>query len=123
MGERIDPGDLLLRCVAAVAGADGRVEDIELDEISRIHREITGQDVPVDRIRSAVEAAWDQGGNAMTDIAAARWAVDYDARIRIATACYRVLASDGEITGTEARTFNALAVALGVSPEDLPDGS
>ena len=56
-----DRDDVLLRCMAAVAGADGRVDDAELEEITGIYTELTGRPVTVQVLRSAVDAAWDGG--------------------------------------------------------------
>jgi tellurite resistance protein len=108
-------GDLILSCLARLARADGRVADAELREIHDIVRELTGMDPALDVLRALVDEEVDEGDGVFEFVARRAGSESLDVRLLVARAGYRVLASDGEITGSEVHTFHALLEAL-----DLP---
>ena len=112
---------VLLRSMAAVAAADGAVGDAELDSIAGIYREVTGEEVPMDELREIVEAGWSGGADPAGFVASVGADQSRETRLAVARACYRVLASDGEITGPEVHTFNAVVDGLGLSRKDVVD--
>lgn len=109
-------GSLILNCIARLALADGRLTGAELREIHDIIRDLTGMDVSLDMLRRVVQEV-DDGDDAIDFVVREAREEDLEVRILIAQAGYRVLASDGEFTGTEVTTFNALLAGLGVSHE------
>ncbi len=123
-----DAADLLLQCIARLARADGRVTDAEIREIGAVVTELTGMTPTPDIVRGVLEevesTAQDdetpsEGGEgnraAVSFITDAARGESVELRVLIARASYRVLASDGEITGSEVQTFNALLHGLDLS--------
>lgn len=108
-------GDLILSCLARLARADGRVAEAELREIHDIVRELTGMDPALDVLRALVDEEGDDGQGVFDFVARRAGSEPLEVRLLVARAGYRVLASDGEITGSEVHTFHTLLEAL-----DLP---
>lgn len=109
-------GSLILSCIARLALADGRLADAELREIHDIIGDLTGMDVSLDIVRAVVQQA-DDGRDALDFVVREARAEALEVRLLIARAGYRVLASDGEFTGAEVQTFNALLAGLDLSRE------
>ena len=107
-------GILLLRSLARLARADGVVADAELREIHDIVQELTGMDVSPDLVRAVVDEVNADGPEGVASIARDARDEPLDVRLIVARASYRVLAADGEITGPEIGTFNALLDGLGL---------
>ena len=127
-----DVADLLLQCIARLARADGRVTDGEIREIGAVVHELTGMAPTPDIVRGVLEEVGSQESRdpvetdaaegdraAISFIAEAARGESLDLRLLIARASYRVLASDGEITGSEVETFNALLRGLDLSPAQV----
>lgn len=116
-----DSGTLLLQCIARLAWADGRVTDGEVTAIRELVHELTGMAPEADLIRAMMRDG-DVGAHDGDPIVFIRHAArdePLDIRLLIARAGYRVLASDGEITGSEVETFNALLSALDLTPAQV----
>jgi uncharacterized tellurite resistance protein B-like protein len=109
-------GSLILHCIARLALADGRLADAELREIHDIIGDLTGMDVSLDLVRAVVQQA-DDGKDALDFVVREAGGEAVEVRLLIARAGYRVLAADGEFTGAEVQTFNALLAGLDLSRE------
>lgn len=112
---------ILLRSMAAVAGADGTVGDRELETIGEVYREVTGEEASTDEIRGIVEAGWSGDLDPAALVSSLGAGTDLDTRLAVAEACYRVLEADAEVTGPEARMFNEVLRGLGLSKKDVLD--
>ena len=116
---RRETGEVLLRAMAAVAAADGSVGDRELETILEIYADVTGEEASLEELREIVEAGWEGGADPAGFVSSLGAGAPLDAKLRIARACYRVLSADGEITGPEAHTFNAVVRGLDLSRKDV----
>ena len=110
---------LLLRCMAAAASADGTLSDEETAALVAVYLRLTGEEVDLDALHNTVETVWARGPRALSYVVSEGRDLDVETRIFIARACYLVMAADGEITGPEAGTFNAILDGLGLSKETV----
>lgn len=105
--------DFVLLAMSAVAAADGKLEDREINTIQQIHRTRFGRPVSGEQIRTAAEFVSRNGG-LFALLSAASDSLDEAIKGEIVQAAYLVLLGDGAIRDEERKALQQIAIALRV---------
>jgi tellurite resistance protein len=105
--------DFILMAMAAVAAADGKLDEREIGLIQQIYRDQAGREISPEQVRDAALALAQEGG-LLPMLAGAADALDEDAKEEIIRASYLVLLADDRISGEERKTLKDISAALKV---------
>lgn len=108
----------LLRCMAMVANADGKIGETEVATIAEIYERVLGSPIPLETLRNIVAKVGDGGADPAEFVASKGTQVPVEFRPLIAKACYMVMSSDGEISKSEENMLRQILSGLQL-PRDL----
>ena len=118
MPRKLTVADWILKTMAAVAGADSRLNAREVGLIQKIYQDETGESVDVSGIVRAVEA-YATKHDLLAELALAAGGMSADVKDEIIRAAYLMLHADEHIAGKERETLQGIAAALEISETHL----
>jgi uncharacterized tellurite resistance protein B-like protein len=109
----------LLRCMIAMALADGKLREQEVEVIVTVYQKLIGQ--PIDRtlVKELFERIPRDEQAHLFDNAAAFETLDMETKRLIVKACYLVKVSDREVAEAELETLASIAAALHLSEDQF----
>lgn len=118
MPRKLTAADWILKTMAAVAGADGRLNAREVELIQKIYRDETGKSVEVSGIVRAVEA-YATKHDLLAELSEAAGAMSAELKDEIIRAAYLMLHADEHVAGKEREKLQDIAAALEISETHL----
>lgn len=118
MPRKLTAADWILKTMAAVAGADGRLNAREVGLIQKIYRDETGKSVDVSGIVRAVEA-YATKHDLLAELSEAAGAMSAELKDEIIRAAYLMLRADEHVAGKEREKLQDIAAALEISETHL----
>ncbi len=118
MPRKLTAADWILKTMAAVAGADGRLNAREVGLIQKIYRDETGKSVDVSGIVRAVEA-YATKHDLLAELSEAAGAMSAELKDEIIRAAYLMLHADEHVAGKEREKLQDIAAALEISETHL----
>jgi tellurite resistance protein len=107
----VEPNELALRAMVAMALADGPLDDAEIDTIGRIYREVATGDMTRAGIQ-AVASGMGRGSGIYDELARSERHLSIAAKTIILKAAYLILAVDGDMRGEEETRIGDIVEAL-----------
>lgn len=109
----------LLRCMALVANADGKVTDTELTTMASILNRLVGQTISLDQIKRVVATVGHGIGDVSEFVGSKGTQTSLEGRVLIAKACFLVMNADGDASKKEERVFKEIVSGLALPSDTL----
>ena len=106
--------DAVVRMMAAVAAADGELDDSEIARMAEIYREATGSEVSPGAIRAGVRVALDGQRPVADTLALAAAALEPGDKADVIYAGIRVALANGAFDDSESSLLSKAALAMNV---------
>jgi uncharacterized tellurite resistance protein B-like protein len=118
MPQKSTAADWILKTMAAVAGADGRLNACEVELIQMVYKRQTGKVVEVSGIVRAVQA-YATKHDLLAELSATAGGMSAELKEEIIRAAYLMLLADEHIAGKEREKLREIAAALQISETHL----
>jgi uncharacterized membrane protein YebE (DUF533 family) len=119
-GDHSTEAALILRCMVAIAAADGKLLGQELDLIGKIHAEFTGDGIDRGEIAEQFLRWQNEGSPSIDDVVGgAHDDLDGKARTRIFRAACHIMIADGEAETNERKRLAEIASTLDLDIGDV----
>jgi tellurite resistance protein len=107
----------VVQAMVAMSVADGNLDDSEIEMITGLYQNLTGQSLPADDVRS-IAASMEKADFSITDaLENVRGMLDTESRELVLKAAYLVLIADGVVDENEEKLLNGIADSLQFSGE------
>ena len=118
MARKPTNSDWILKTMAAVAGADGRLNAREVELIQTVYQDETGKSLDVSGILRAVQA-YATKHDLLAELSVAAGGMSAELKEEIIRAAYLMLHADEHIAGKEREKLQEIAAALQISETHL----
>ncbi|MCK5384871.1 MAG: TerB family tellurite resistance protein [Alphaproteobacteria bacterium] len=105
----------LLRCMLAITIADGRIDDSEIMQTSKIFKHLTGTSIDDETIRYTAEEMMEHGADIGTELEHVVPTLNKALKENVIVASLYILAADGDMDEGELMMLEDIREALGVS--------
>ena len=99
--------------------ADGTVDDDEVDAIRSIYKQLTGNEISVEQVRSEIRRVEAGGAGAAGVLAEIASTLNNNGKELVVKAAFMVAAADGEFQDVEKAKIAAVGQTLGMSAEHV----
>jgi uncharacterized tellurite resistance protein B-like protein len=111
--------EVLLMILARASSSDSNIHPVEIENIQKIMKRETGQDLSEADIRKAARPELYEAANLRKYLRSVQGKLETGDRVRIARAVADVIRSDSQISVLEIDFFNRVVEALHVTPAEL----
>lgn len=112
-------GSAVMLAMLKVMLADGQISEEEVASIARVHRDMTGGEIPLEVIRSAAAAATAGEEDLLVSLEAFAPHLKEEGRKIVVRAALTVAMADGAVGAEERALVEAIAAAVGLSEPHL----
>jgi uncharacterized tellurite resistance protein B-like protein len=114
-------GEVLLITLARASNSDANIHPVEIETIQQIMQRETGQELTEADIRRAARPDLDESVKLRKFLRSVQRQLKAEDKITIMQALADVIRSDTQINVLEIDFFNRVAVALRITPPELPE--